>query len=166
MNILGWVDIALLTLLLVSVVLGIIRGLVFEVLALAGWVVAFFAAQWITPLWSAAVPIGTPDSAVNHVATFAIVFIATLFIWGLLAWLIKKLVHASALSLLDRLMGAAFGLVRGVLVALVVALLVTWTPLARSEPWRESHGAELLQQMLQGLKPLMPRELADRLAPH
>jgi membrane protein required for colicin V production len=53
-----------------------------------------------------------------------------------------------------------------VLVALVVALLVTWTPLARSEPWRESHGAELLQQMLQGLKPLMPRELADRLAPH
>ena len=161
----GWVDIALLTLLLVSVVLGIIRGLVFEVLALVGWVVAFLAAQWITPLWSAVVPIGTPGSAVNHVATFAIVFIATLFVWGLLAWLIKKLVHASALSLLDRLMGAAFGLVRGVLIALVVALLVTWTPLARSEPWRESHGAELLQQMLQGLKPLMPRELADRLAP-
>jgi membrane protein required for colicin V production len=165
MSILGWVDIALITLLLVSVVLGIIRGLVFEVLALAGWVVAFFAAQWITPLWSAAVPIGTPGSAVNHVATFAVVFIATLFVWGLLAWLIKKLVHASALSLLDRLMGAAFGLVRGVLIALVVALLVTWTPLARSEPWQESHGAELLQQMLQGLKPLMPRELADRLAP-
>lgn len=166
MIILGWVDIALITLLLVSVVLGIVRGLVFEVLALAGWVVAFFAAQWITPLWSPAVPIGTPGSAVNHVATFAIVFIATLFVWGMLAWLIKKLVHASALSLLDRLMGAAFGLARGVLIALVVALLVTWTPLARSEPWRESHGAELLQQMLQGLKPLMPRELADRLVPH
>ena len=62
-------------------------------------------------------------------------------------------------------MGAAFGLVRGVLIALVVALLVTWTPLARSEPWRASHGAALLQEMLQGLKPFMPRELADRLAP-
>lgn len=161
----GWVDMALIALLLVSVVLGIIRGLVFEVLALAGWVVAFFAAQWITPQWSAAVPIGVPGSAVNHVATFAILFVATLFIWGLLAWLIKKLVHATALSLLDRLMGAAFGLARGVLIALVAALLVTWTPLARSEPWQESHGAVLLQEMLQGLKPLLPRELADRLGP-
>ncbi|MFN3296563.1 CvpA family protein [Caldimonas sp.] len=165
MDAIGWVDIALVTLLLVSVVLGLVRGLVFEVLALAGWVVAFFAAQWITPQWSTAVPIGTPGSMVNHVSTFAIVFVATLFVWGLLAWLVKKLVHASALSLLDRLMGAAFGLVRGVLIALVVTLLVTWTPLARSEPWRASHGAALLQQMLQGLKPLMPRELADRLAP-
>lgn len=165
MDTIGWVDIALVALLLVSVVLGLVRGLVFEVLALAGWVVAFFAAQWITPQWSAAVPIGTPGSMVNHVSTFAIVFVATLFVWGLLAWLVKKLVHASALSLLDRVLGGAFGLVRGVLIALVVALLVTWTPLARSEPWRASHGAALLQQMLQGLKPLMPRELADRLAP-
>jgi membrane protein required for colicin V production len=52
-----------------------------------------------------------------------------------------------------------------VLIALLVALVVTWTPLAHSTPWLESHGAALLQQMLQGLKPLMPGELADRLVP-
>jgi membrane protein required for colicin V production len=53
--------------------------------------------------------------------------------------------------------------VRGVLIALVVAALVLWTPLARSASWKESHGAMVLQKMLAGLKPYLPQMLAERL---
>ena len=159
----AWVDIALVALLLLSMVLGMMRGLVFEVLALAGWVVSFLLAQWMTPRMAGSVPVGTPGSMVNVAATFALVFVGTLFVWALLAWLIKKLVRASAISAVDRALGAAFGLVRGVLIALVVATLVLWTPLARSASWKESHGAALLHKMLAGLKPHMPQMLAERL---
>lgn len=159
----GWVDIALLAVLLVSVVLGILRGFVFELLAIAGWVVAFLAAQWATPQWAAEVPVGEPGSAVNHLATFALVFVATLFIWSLLAWLVKRLIRASALSAADRALGAAFGLARGVLIVLVATVLVLWTPLVRSAAWQSSHGAAVLESMISGLKPLMPAELAERL---
>jgi membrane protein required for colicin V production len=109
------------------------------------------------------VPVGVPGSTLNHVATFALVFVGTLFVWALGAWLVKKLVRASVLSTADRVFGAGFGLVRGVLIALVVATLVAWTPLARSDAWRASHGAAMLQDVLSGLKPLMPAELAQRL---
>ncbi|MCM5678216.1 CvpA family protein [Schlegelella sp. S2-27] len=159
----AWVDIALLALLLISMIVGLVRGLVFEVLSVAGWVVAYVAAQWMTPHIAHQIPIGTSGSMINHVATFAIVFIGALFIWGLGAWLVKKLVRASVLSAADRVFGAGFGLVRGLLIALVVATLVTWTPLARSAAWQESRGAAMLQDVLSGLKPLMPAELAQRL---
>jgi membrane protein required for colicin V production len=159
----GWVDIALLGVLLLSVLLGIMRGFVFELLAIAGWVVAFFVAQWATPVWAAAVPVGTPGSAVNHLATFALLFVAALFVWSLLAWLVKRLIRASALSAIDRVLGALFGLARGVLVVLAAAVMVLWTPLARSAAWQASHGAAVLESMISGLKPLMPAELADRL---
>ena len=45
----GWVDITLAVVLLASVLIGLVRGLVFEVLSLAGWVVAYVAAQWLAP---------------------------------------------------------------------------------------------------------------------
>jgi membrane protein required for colicin V production len=159
----AWVDIALVALLLASMVLGMIRGLVFEVLALAGWVVAFLLAQWMTPRWAGSLPVGAPGSMVNLAATFGLIFVGTLFVWAFMAWLIKKLIHASAISAVDRALGAAFGLVRGVLIALVVAALVLWTPLARSASWKESHGAMVLQKMLAGLKPYFPQMLAERL---
>ena len=160
---LGWVDIALLAVLLLSVVLGIVRGFVFELLAIAGWVVAFFVAQWAAPQWSGHLPVGEPGSTVNHLSAFALLFVAALFIWSLLAWLVKRLIRASALSAVDRVLGAAFGMVRGVLIAMVAAVLVLWTPMARSEAWQRSHGAAVLQSMILGLKPLMPTELAQRL---
>ncbi|HWP18317.1 MAG TPA: CvpA family protein [Burkholderiaceae bacterium] len=160
---LGWVDWALLALLVLSTVVGIVRGLTFEVLSVLGWVAAYMGAQWATPQVAPSVPVGLPGSALNHLATFALLFVAVLFLWGVLAWLVKKLVRASLLSTADRLLGAGFGLVRGLLIALVVATLVMWTPLAHSQAWRESHGAAMLRQVLFGLKPLMPRELAQHL---
>lgn len=159
----AWVDIALVGLLLLSMLLGMIRGLVFEVLALAGWLVAFLVAQWMTPRLSASLPVGAPGSVVNHTATFGLIFVGTLFVWALLAWLINRLVRASAVSAVDRALGAAFGLVRGVLIALVVTALVLWTPMARSASWKESHGAAVLQKVLAGLKPHVPQVLAERL---
>ncbi len=160
---LGWVDWALLALLLLSTVVGLVRGLAFEVLSVLGWVVAYVGAQWATPRVAASIPVGSPGSALNHVATFALMFVAVLFLWAVLAWLVKKLVRASVLSTADRALGAAFGLLRGVLIALVVATLVMWTPLARSQAWQASHGAAWLQQIIAGIKPLMPRDLAQHL---
>ncbi|AKJ28287.1 CvpA family protein [Caldimonas brevitalea] len=160
---LGWVDWALLALLLVSLVVGLWRGLVFEVLSVLGWVAAYVVAQWMTPQLAHSIPVGAPGSAVNHLVTFGLVFVGALFVWGLCAWLIKRLVQASVLSAADRVLGAGFGLVRGLLIALAVATLVAWTPLARSAAWQESHGARLLHRVIHGLKPLMPEVLARQL---
>lgn len=161
---LGWVDATLLGVLLLSMVVGLVRGFVFECLSLAGWLVAWFGAQWASPQLAPYLPVGAPGSGLNLGAAFIVAFIAALVVWSLLARLIRMLIHATPLSLPDRLLGAAFGLLRGAVLLLAVASAVLLTPAAQSQGWRASHGARWLGLTLQALKPLLP-EPAARLLP-
>ena len=79
----GIVDLALASVLALSVLIGLFRGLVFELMSLAGWVVAYFAAVWFAPELARHVPIGAPGSALNHSAALAACFILALVAWGL-----------------------------------------------------------------------------------
>ena len=161
---LSWVDWTLAGVLLVSVIVGLVRGFVFECLSLAGWLVAWFAAQWTAPLLAPQIPVGAPGSALNLGVAFALAFIAALVIWALLARLIRMLIHATPLSVPDRLLGACFGAARGGVLLLAVASVLALTPAAQSTAWRASKGARWLMQTLQVLKPLLP-EPAARLLP-
>lgn len=160
---LSWIDWTLLAVLAVSVVIGLVRGFVFECLSLAGWVVAWFAAQWSAPWLSLHLPVGAPGSALNLGAAFALAFIAALVVWGLLAKLIRMLIHATPLSVPDRLLGAGFGALRGGVLLLAVATVVGLTPAAQSKAWREARGARWLHQTLVMLKPLLPEAAARHL---
>jgi membrane protein required for colicin V production len=159
----GWVDLSLVAILALSVAAGLVRGLVFEVLSLVGWVVAYFAAQWLGPEVAALVPIGSPGSALNHGAAFALSFVAALILWGLAARLARLLISATPLSVPDRVLGAGFGALRGLVVLLAIATVVALTPAVRAPAWRTSHGAAWLDVMLQELKPVLPNEVAQHL---
>ena len=153
---LPWIDWLLLAVLTASVVVGFVRGLIFECLSLAGWIVAWFAAQWAAPHLAPQLPLGQAGSALQLGAAFALAFVLAIVVWGLLARLVRLLIHATPLSLLDRVLGSGFGVFRRLVLLLAVATFVTFTPAAQSEPWRDSHGANLLAQALQSLKPLLP----------
>jgi membrane protein required for colicin V production len=161
MNQLGWVDLAMLGVLLLSLALGLWRGFVLEAMALVGWVVAYFAAQWLAPQWAPHLPLGEPGSSMNYAASFAVAFMAVLIGWGLASRVLRLLVNATPLRGADRVLGAAFGLLRGVLLLMVLATVVALTPAAGSEPWHRSQGAQWLAVAMQGLKPLLPPDIAQ-----
>ncbi len=161
MGTLGWVDLSLLAVLVLSLALGLWRGFVLEVLALLGWVAAYFAAQWLTPAWSRHLPIGEPGSALNHGATFAIAFFVVLVGWGLASRVVCLLVNATPLRGADRVLGGAFGLARGMVLLLVLATVVALTPAAAYPEWHASRGAQWLSVALQELKPWLPREIGQ-----
>ncbi len=159
----GWVDAVLLGVLILSVIVGLVRGLVFEMLSAVGWIAAYFAAQWVTPTLAPHIPVGEPGSGLNHGAAFASAFIAALIVWGLAARLLRMLIRATPLSLLDRLLGAGFGIARGMIVLLALATVVAFTPLMKSAAWQQSIGAVWLQSVLRGLKPVLPPDISKHL---
>ncbi len=161
MDQLGWVDLTMLGVLLLSLGLGLWRGFVLEALSLVGWVVAYFAAQWLAPQWAPHLPLGEPGSSLNYAAAFAVAFMAVLIGWGLASRVLRLLVNATPLRGADRVLGAAFGLLRGVLLLMVLATLVAQTPAAESEPWSRSQGVQWLAVAIQGLKPLLPPDIAQ-----
>ena len=150
---LGWVDIAMLAVIGVSALVGALRGLTFEILSLLGWVAAWFAGVWLGPVLAPHLPIGTPGSPLNGIAAFACAFLVVLVLWGLGARAVAALVGKTLLRPLDRLLGAVFGLARGVLVLLALAAIVSFTPASASSAWRESQGAAWLNSILRELLP-------------
>ena len=157
------VDGSLLGVLVFSMLLGAWRGLVYEVLSVLGWAASFYAAQWFAPQVAIWLPLQSASDPVRYAAAFVLVFIAAVFAAGLLASLLKKLVEAIGLRPVDRTMGAAFGLLRGIILLLAATVVIDMTALKNSLWWQESKGAAVLTAALMGLKPVFPEQFAKYL---
>lgn len=163
MDTIGTVDLVLLAVLALSAVVGLWRGLVFELMSLFGWLVAYAVAQAYSAQLGVFLPVGTPGSAMHQAAAFFVTFVGAMVAWVLLSRLVRMAVQATPLTVPDRLLGGGFGLLRGLVGLLVVATIVALTPAARSPTWTESRGAGLLALVLQGLKPMLPIEVSRHL---
>ncbi|MBT9466098.1 CvpA family protein [Hydrogenophaga sp.] len=157
-------DWLLLAVLLLSVLLGAWRGLVYEVLSVAGWVAAFVLAQACADEVAAALPLDGMSPPIQLAAGFVLVFIAVAFAGGLLAWMVKKLVASVGLRPVDRILGSAFGLARGVVMLLALAVVVSMSPMRDAQWWQDSAVADVLVSTLHALKPLLPGPVARYIA--
>jgi membrane protein required for colicin V production len=157
---LDWIAV---TLIVVSMLFGLMRGLVFEVISLAGWVAAFIAAQWLASDVAAWLPFGEPQATWRYPLAFVLVFVGVAFGVGLIAALTRKLITVVGLRPVDRILGAAFGAARGAVALLVLAVIVHLLVLSDSAWWRDSLSAGVLDAALQGLKPALPEKLASYL---
>lgn len=146
--------------LLLSMLVGAWRGLVYELMSLAAWVAAFVLAQWLAQDVAQRLPfLESAAAQVQYAAAFVLVFVASLFAAGLLSWLLKKLVETVGLRPVDRALGAVFGVVRGVLLLLVVTVVVQLLGMAHKAWWQEAQGPVWLNVLLDGLKPVLPDAL-------
>jgi membrane protein required for colicin V production len=157
------VDLAFLGVLALSLLIGAWRGLVYEVLSVLGWAASFYLAQWLAPDVALMLPLQSASEPVRYAAAFVLVFILSVFAAGLLAVLIKKLVEAIGLRPVDRTLGAAFGLVRGVILLLAVTVVINMTAFKSAVWWQESVGAEVMTAALKGLKPVLPEQFGKYL---
>lgn len=122
MNGLDW---AILGILLLSVWLAAIHGFVVEVFSLAGTVFGFLLAAWS---YGRVAPWFVPyvkSPAIANLAGFLTVFCAVVFIAGIIARIVRKAIRAVGLRWVDRFLGGAFGLVRGVVIVTVAVMAMT-----------------------------------------
>jgi membrane protein required for colicin V production len=156
-------DYAVLAIVGASLVLGLWRGVVSEVLALVAWVAAFMAARaWAEPA-SAHLSGMVSEPALRYAAGFALVMIGVLVIFALARLILTLLLRAAGLGLTDRMLGAGFGIARGVLIVFVVVLLGGMTALPKSPWWREAWLAPPLETAVIAAKPWLPTEVGKRI---
>nr|WP_237397675.1 CvpA family protein [Gilliamella sp. Pas-s25] len=134
----NWVDFTIIGVIAFSALISIIRGFVREALSLISWILAFFISSrfyiYITDYLTYF------DSDVIRIAVaIVILFIATLLVCAIVSYIIGQLVQKTGLSGTDRILGICFGVLRGILVvAAVLFLLDTFTPLSQSLYWSQS----------------------------
>ena len=146
--------------LVASTLLGMVRGLVKEVLSWMSWVAAFLLAQRLAPEVAQWITLAGASETLRFAAGFVLAFIATLMAAGLVTMAIKRLLSIAGLSPMDRLLGGAFGAARGAVLLLAATVVVDMTPLHTHPSWMEARGPQISQWALNGLKPQLPPEFA------
>ncbi|MDO5290996.1 MAG: CvpA family protein [Pseudomonadota bacterium] len=155
MNALDWICAALLA---ASLLLGAWRGLLYEVVALAGWVLAFVLASGSAGAVGQWLPMGDSPEPLRHAAGFVLVFIGVAFAGGLLASLVRRAARALGVRPIDRVLGLAFGALRGVTLLLVLVFAAGFTQLPQQSSWQQSLSVMWLRAVLGKLEPYLPTD--------
>ena len=157
-----WFDYAVILVFLFSALLGWWRGFVYEVLSLLGWVAAGVVARLFASSAVPYMPTALGAESARMAAAFAILFIVTLIVGSIVAWMLSKLVKWVGLGWLDGMLGMSFGMLRGVLVILVLVILAGMTRLPQEPFWRNAWSSKSLENMAQVIQAWMPDSVAKR----
>jgi len=145
---------------LVSVLVGLLRGVTREVVSLAGWVTGLVLAYFFAEQAGAMLPIEPPT--LRTVLGALLILAGVLILAALLGALLRALMTAVKLSTLDRLLGAVFGFARAALVLGAGVLLASGTHVPEAGWWKQSMLVPWLQAGVAFASPLLPESL-DRL---
>lgn len=147
----------------VSLLMGLWRGVVGELIALAAWVMAFLAAVEFGGGVGQKLFRTLGDPGVQALAGFAAVFFGILVLMALVRMAAGGLIRVLGLSVSDRLLGLLFGAGRGLLIAMALVAAGGMTA-APSQPWwREASLAPPLETAVLAAKPWLPPDLAKRI---
>lgn len=118
------IDFVIITVIGLSVITGLLRGFVKELIALCVWILAIWLAftystevsSWLQPY--------IKDKTARIAVAFIGVLLTTIVAGGLCNAVLSFILHRSGLSGTDRLLGMGFGFVRGVFIVALLMLVV------------------------------------------
>lgn len=152
----NWTDYLILAVLGLSVLIGLWRGLISEVLALAIWIAAFWVAMTFGPTVAAFFEHSISLPSARYLVGYGLCFIVVLLAGALLRFVVGRLIESTGLSGTDRLLGMLFGLARGVLLVTLAVFLVGFTAFTRDPWWRQSALVPQFQGMAMWLGDWVP----------
>ena len=154
-------DFVLLAILAISVVLGLLRGLLKEVLSLVAYASAFLAAIWWGPTVSEWSSQWITQPFVSMALAYLGVFIAVLLSIGFINMVLSALLSKTGLTPADHGLGALFGLVRGILFVLILVILAGYTPLPEEPWWKNAMFSKQVVGVVQQIKHRLPPPVND-----
>lgn len=156
-------DYTVLVLVILSVLLGWWRGLVYEILSLLSWITAYFVAKSWQVEFTPYMPDVLESETLKSAAAFFAVFMTTLILCGVAAWSLNKLIKSFGLDWrTDGVSGAIFGFFRGCMLVIVIVLLAGLTKLPQTLLWRDALLSKPLQNVALLAKDLLPDDMAKR----
>lgn len=148
----------------VSCVLGLWRGLMREVFSLAGWVTAVVLSMRFAVPLGLELPGDIAWPALRTAIAVLIIVVVCLFTATALGWLVHRFITAAKLSGTDRMLGAIFGLLRGVLIIFAAVYFTSRTAFAQQPAWRDAVLVPPFDAGVRWLAPHLPVPIAPNAA--
>ncbi|WIY53807.1 CvpA family protein [Devosia sp. YIM 151766] len=154
-------DVGVGVLVLISAILATARGLTREVLSLATWAGSAAIAVYMWQYHPDIARQYIAEPVVADIATVVVSFIVALIVLHLLTMRIADFVVDSRIGPIDRTLGFVFGVLRGVLIAIVITIfglwllpnnLPDWAANAQTLPHLRNMGDTLISMLPDGLE--------------
>jgi membrane protein required for colicin V production len=143
------VDIVILIITVLSSAFGLWRGLIKEVLSLLTWIAALLVSRVYSEPLAGLMTGMIENDGIRYVSAFVILFFIVMMFGTFLNSLMSKLLSVTGLKLADRLLGAGFGVARGVIIVLVIMFIASMF-VSETELWQQSqlvpYGMDLIEK--------------------
>jgi len=124
LNFANLLDYFIVIVMMISILMGLARGLIKEILSLLVWSAAIVMAVLYCKPAAMFLKHSIPDVNIDLIISFILIIFIVLIIGNILSNLIQKFINPSKFSIMDSLTGCAFGCVRGIaIIALTMVLL-------------------------------------------
>jgi len=158
-------DVIFLIIVGISALVGIARGMTKELLSVIGWVLAAAALLYLVPLLNPFTEKYIASEILSNLVTGMAVLIVFSIIWVLTVDKLASLIRSSKLSALDRIFGFVFGMARGVLIVILIALM--FSTLIPNETKKGAFAKSKIYQeaatYIEPLKAMIPQSWVDSL---
>ncbi len=158
-----WIDYAIVGLIVISLIIGLLRGFIREAFALVIWIAAIWIGLSFSRELSSLLTSVITQPSLQIAAAFGLLFVFTLILGAVVSFLLGELIKKTGLSGLDRLLGMIFGIARGAVVVALLIMLAGLTPLPEDPWWRESKLIPPFQTLATWLKRQIPQGLAGQI---
>lgn len=156
-----YLDIGLAVIMLISALLAMVRGFVREVLSIASWALAALATWYFYPRLLPLAQTQVSNELLAKAIVIAGVFLTVLIVVSLITIRISDAILDSKIGVLDRTLGFAFGLARGLVIVVVAFAFFTWlVPTANRPDWvTKAKSYAVLDQTKDWLIAQLPQDI-------
>ncbi len=158
----NWIDYLIIGVVLLSLLIGVIRGFICELISLITWIVALLLAFKFAHPLANHLSSWIDSATARYFVAFAIIFIVILIIGITINVLIRTMVwHRTGVPFTDRLLGLVFGFARGILIIALVLLFVQVSVLKNEPEVKESQLIPQFKGLVGWLRRVLPEKIVN-----
>lgn len=147
----------------VCIIISMMRGMIAEIASLTIWIVSFVAAKTFAVPFSEIAFRSFESRPLAVALSFIILFAAAWLVQHFLRSLLTGAAQATGLGGVNRLLGGAFGALKGILLVTVAVIVCSFTDLPQTDGWRQSVSAGYFEALAQFAVPYLPGTVADKI---
>lgn len=161
----SFVDIAIFAIVVVSIVIGIARGFIREMLSLFSWLGALWIAYTNATLGAVYLEPYISQPPFRVVIAFAGIFIVALILFSIVSHILYRLLAIAGISGVDRSLGMLFGLLRGVVIVALLIIAATFMDFTSQSWWQEAILVSYFAPVVELIHAISPADIAGYIQP-
>lgn len=154
------IDIAIIIIIGISLLIGLLRGFVKEVVSLFAWIAAIWVGISFSRGFSVLLETFIEIPAARIAVAFMILVVLTLIVSSVINYFVELAIEKTGLTIIDRILGVLLGVARGVIVVALIVMLANMAPVQDMSLWKQSTLLPLFQTLASWLQELIPPDIA------